>query len=472
MSQKLLGALTNAAFLREVMLHGIGPALRASRETIPLIGGLRPARRPLVQAIGVATMNATLVAAEASVATDAEHLNTSAAAGAQTYSVWQMVGYMLGLGTWGFGGPVALVGYMHRDLVERREWLTEAEYKEGLTLAQIMPGPLAAQLAIYLGYVHCGVVGATLVGVAFVLPSFLMVLALGWAYTIYGGLPWMQAVFYGVGASVIAIITISAFKLTRKTIGRDRLLWPIFLVSAAMTIATETEYIALFLIAGMFTWLTRTPPAFLRRGGGTPAMFALPAATLSGSIPTADAQQLWQVLLFFTKAGAFVFGSGLAIVPFLYSGVVKEYGWLNDREFLDAVAVAMITPGPVVITVGFIGFLVGGFRGATVAAFATFLPCYLLTIIPAPYFKKHGKRPGIIAFVDGVTAAAIGAIAGAVVVLGRRTLFDGDGLPEFPKLLICAVTLALLVRFKKLPEPIVVLGAAIVGLVIYPLLKG
>lgn len=392
---------------------------------------------------------------------------------AAKYTLRQLTAYALGLGTWGFGGPVALVGYMHRDLVERRKWISEAEYKEGLTLAQIMPGPLAAQLAIYLGYVHYGNLGATLVGVAFVLPSFFMVLALGWAYKLYGGLPWMQAVFYGVGASVIAIIAISAYKLTQKAVGKDWLLWTIFVVSAAMTVITESEYIVLFLIAGALGWLVKTPPAVLRHGRLTSAAWALPlAASAWEGMPTADGQKLWQIFLFFTKAGAFVFGSGLAIVPFLYSGVVKEYGWLNDQEFLDAVAVAMITPGPVVITVGFIGFLVGGFQGATVAAIATFLPCYLLTIIPAPYFKKHGKRPAIVAFVDGVTAAAIGAIAGAVVVLGRRTLLDGGWSPELPKLVLFVITLALLVRFQKLPEPIVVLGAGLVGLVLYPLAHG
>ena len=387
-----------------------------------------------------------------------------------TYTLWQLVRYALGLGTWGFGGPVALVGYMHRDLVERRKWISEAEYKEGLTLAQIMPGPLAAQLAIYLGYVHYRVLGATLVGIAFVLPSFLMVLALGWAYKLYGGLPWMQAVFYGVGASVIAIIAISAYKLTQKTIDKDWLLWLIFLVSAAMTVVTESEFVPLFLGAGLLTWLVKAPPAFLRRGGGASAALALPiGVSLWEGIPTADGNKLWQIFLFFTKAGAFVFGSGLAIIPFLYGGVVKEYGWLNDQEFLDAVAVAMITPGPVVITVGFIGFLVGGFQGATVAAIATFLPCYFFTIIPAPYFKKHGKQPGIVAFVDGVTAAAVGAIAGAVIVLGRRTLLSAAFSPEIPKLVLFAITLALLLWFKKLPEPIVVLVAGMIGLVVYPL---
>lgn len=386
------------------------------------------------------------------------------------YALSALVGYMLKLGTIGFGGPVALVGYMHRDLVERRQWMTESEYKEGLTLAQLMPGPLAAQLSIYLGYVHYGVLGATLVGVGFVLPSFLMVLALGWAYQLYGGLPWMQAVFYGVGASVIGIILISAYKLTNKTIGKDKLLWAIYLASAAVTIITESEIIWLFLGAGVLTWLVKSPPKFLKRPPAAAASL-LPIWAGWPGVPDATPDTLLKLFLYFTKAGAFVFGSGLAIVPFLYGGVVKEYGWLNDHQFLDAVAVAMITPGPVVITVGFIGFLVGGFEGATIAAVATFLPCYLLTIIPAPYFKKHGKRPGIVAFVDGVTAAAVGAIAGAVVVLGRRTIFEHGWMPEVPKLVVLVVTLALLLKFKKLPEPIVVLGAAVIGLIIFPFVR-
>ncbi len=405
-----------------------------------------------------------------------------------SYSLWQITAYALRLGALGFGGPVALVGYMHRDLVEQRKWISESDYKEGLTLAQLMPGPLAAQLAIYLGYVHYGVLGATLVGVGFVLPSFMMVVALGWAYVEYGGLTWMQSVFYGVGASVIAIILISAYKLTLKTIGKDKLLWAIYLVSGLVTLITESEWIALFLGAGALTWWVKTPKSRSRtressdetlatdrslttsatNAGPTQVSMLIP---LLAAMPVATTDTLLKIALFFTKAGAFVFGSGLAIVPFLYSGVVKEYGWLNEQQFLDAVAVAMITPGPVVITVGFIGYLVAGLEGAVIAALATFLPCYLLTIIPAPYFKKHGKRPGIVAFVDGVTAAAIGAIAGAVLVLGRRTIFADGWSPEWPKIAVLIVTLGLLLRFKKLPEPLIIVGAAIVGLVVYPLVK-
>ena len=385
---------------------------------------------------------------------------------AASYSLRSLVAYFLRLGTLGFGGPVALVGYMHRDLVEQRLWISESAYKEGLALAQLAPGPLAAQLAIYLGYVHYGVLGATLVGFAFVIPSFLMVVALGWAYVLYGGLTWMQAVFYGVGSCVIGIIAFSAYKLTKKSIGTDRLLWAIYLVSFVCTIVMESEIVWIFLLAGIVAWIVKAPPQFLRRQR-LPAIFLPLAITL----PAASNETLWQMFVYFTEAGAFVFGSGLAIIPFLYGGVVKEFGWLNDQQFLDAVAVALITPGPVVITVAFIGFLVAGLAGACVAAIATFLPCYLLTVIPAPYFQKYGKRPAIVAFVDGVTAAAIGAISGAVIVLGRRTILGETWTPDAFKIAVMLVTLAILWSGKKIPEPLIVLAAALAGMVAYPLLR-
>ena len=384
------------------------------------------------------------------------------AAAAPSYSRWQLVRYMLALGTWGFGGPVALVGYMYRDLVERRRWISEGDYKEGIALAQLMPGPLAAQLAIYLGYVHYHVLGATLAGVAFVVPSFVMVVVLGAAYVAYGGIAWMQAVFYGVGAAVIGIIALSAWKLTAKNIGSDALLWAIFAVSALVTVVTQSEVVWLFLGAGIVVWLWRAPPRWLRRGGLHSV--AGPLAAWLGT-DAVDAHKLGQIGAYFAYAGSFVFGSGLAIVPFLYGGVVKEYGWLTDRQFVDAVAVAMITPGPVVITTGFIGYLVAGFWGAVVAALATFVPCYLFTIVPAPYFKKHGKRPAIVAFVDGVTAAAIGAIAGAVAVIGQRSITDSI------TAVLAVASAALLWRFKKLPEPVVVLAAALIGLLVHPLVR-
>lgn len=370
------------------------------------------------------------------------------------YSLKELIVYYLKLGTWGFGGPVALVGYMHRDLVDEKKWITEEDYKEGLALSQLAPGPLAAQLAIYIGYVHYRVLGATLAGVAFVLPSFLMVLGIGYAYISYGGLPWMQAVFYGVGAAVIGIIAIGSYKLTTKSIGKDSLLWIIFFVLAISTFITEQEILWLIILGGFAVWFIKAPPNWLSSAN------AITPTLLLQIQPIATESKLWQIAWFFTKAGAFVFGSGLAIVPFLYGGVVKEFQWLNEQQFLDAVAVAMITPGPVVITVGFIGYLVAGVWGAVVAAAATFIPCYLFTVIPAPYFKKYGKHPAIKAFVDGVTAAAIGAIAGAVLVIAKRTLND------IPTVVIALTTAILLFRFKKLQEPFIIIAAALIGIIV------
>jgi len=378
-----------------------------------------------------------------------------------TYTLWQLMLYFLRLGTLGFGGPVALVGYMHRDLVERRGWISESDYKEGLALAQIAPGPLAAQLGIYLGFVHFRIRGATVAGLAFVLPSFLMVVGLGWAYVGFGGLAWMQSVFYGVGAAVIGIMAISAHKLASKNIGRDKLLWAIFILLAAVTIITQSEIALLFIGAGVLVWLIRCKPRF----GTSSLAVLLPTQLPNIALASAtDTNTLIQIVLFFTKAGAFVFGSGLAIVPFLYGGVVTEHHWLTEKQFVDAVAVAMITPGPVVITTGFIGYLISGLPGAILAAVGTFVPCYLATVIAAPYFKKYGKLPALIAFVDGITAAAIGAIAGSVVVIAQRSITD------IPTALLALVTAALLWKFKKLPEPIIVIGAAFIGILVYPLL--
>lgn len=372
------------------------------------------------------------------------------------YTLKQLTLYFLKLGTIGFGGPVALVGYMHRDLVEDRKWINEEDYKEGLALSQLAPGPLAAQLAIYIGYVHYRVIGATMAGVAFVLPSFVMVLALGYAYVQAGGLAWMQAVFYGIGAAVIGIIMVGSYKLSKKSLSKDWLLWTIAIILAVITFITEKEILWLILAGGIVVWLHRTPPKFTR---ALHSVFLCPVLLQIAESFWMN-EKLTKIWWFFFKAGAFVFGSGLAIVPFLYGGIVKEYHWLNEQQFLDAVAVAMITPGPVVITVGFIGYLVAGVPGACVAAMATFLPCYLFTVIPAPYFKKYGKNPAIKAFVDGVTAGAIGAIIGAVGVLAKRQLTD------LVSIIIALITIALLFKFKKLQEPFIILGAALIGLAI------
>jgi chromate transporter len=367
--------------------------------------------------------------------------------------------YFLRLGSLGFGGPIALVGAMRRDLVDQRRWIEEVDYSEGLALAQLAPGPLAAQLAIYIGWLQSRILGATLVGVAFILPSFLMVLALSALYLRFGGLSWMQGAFYGVGAAVVAVIARSAWKLVRATAGKDKLLAGILAVNAAVTAWTESEFVVVIIASGVLYLSVKAPPSFRRKSPVAHA--ALPAWLVTGLMGAAPAATLGALFLYFAEAGAFVFGSGLAIVPFLHGGVVNRFHWLNEQQFLDAVAVAMITPGPVVITVAFIGYLVAGPLGACVAALGVFLPCYLFVIIPAPHFRRIAGNRRVKAFVDGVTAAATGAIAGAAVVLGRRAVFD------LPTAAIALSALAALLWAKKVPEPLLILGAGLVGLLIH-----
>jgi chromate transporter len=363
--------------------------------------------------------------------------------------------YFLRLGALGFGGPIALVGYMQRDLVEAKGWLTKEDFTQGLALAQLAPGPLAAQTAIYIGWVRGGAWGGALVGLAFVLPSFLMVLALAWLYLRFGGLPGMQAAFYGIGAAVIALIARGSIKLFKSTIAKDKLAWIIFGANAGVTAWTETELVSVILASGVLVLALRAWP----RAAGTAALIIIPPWFVTGLHEPADHGTLWQIAIYFTEAGAFVFGSGLAIVPFLRGGVVEQFHWLTDQQFLDAVAVAMITPGPVVITVAFIGYLVAGPIGACLAAFGVFVPCYVFTVLPAPYFRKYASNPQVKAFVAGVTAAAVGAIAGAVVVLGRRSIVD------LPTVAICAVSFAVLTKFK-IQEPLLILAAGAIGLLL------
>jgi chromate transporter len=370
----------------------------------------------------------------------------------------EVLRYLLYLGTFGFGGPIALAGYMQRDLVERRKLVAKKDYVDGLALAQLAPGPLAAQLAIYLGWAKGGVAGASGAAAAFILPSFFMVLALSALYVRFGGLSWMQSAFYGIGAAVIAIIGRSAVKLVKLTLGKDRLLWLLFAVSAVSTAWTESEIVWLFLASGVVVLLVRA-----RRWPAVPAAALVPPGVwlALGAAVTTGAAVSWPLLvkiaLYFAEAGTLVFGSGLAIVPFLHGGVVNQHHWLSERQFLDAVAVAMITPGPVVITVAFIGYLVAGPLGATAAAVGVFLPSYLFVVVPAPYFRRFADNPRVRAFVDGVTAAATGAIAGAAFVLGRRALVD------VTTVVIAAATWLCFTRWKKLPEPLVIVAAGVLG---------
>ncbi len=370
--------------------------------------------------------------------------------------LWELVRYFLRLGSIGFGGPIALAGYMHRDLIPRR-WITEEEYAEGLAFSQMMPGPLAAQLAMWIGFIRHGVLGASLVGIVFILPTFLIVLAVSFLYVTYHGISMVQALFYGIGPVVIAIVALSAIRLAKTTVGSDRRMWVIFGAVALITVVARAEIALLFIIAGIVGVILHHPPKNWRKPGNA-VTGLLSAAAVSG--PFAAMPLLVQLGGFFIKAGAFTFGSGLAIVPFLHQGVVLQHHWLNERQFLDAVAIGIITPGPVVISAAFVGYIVAGFRGSLVAAAGVFLPVYLFVLFVGRYIVRYRENPALRGFIKGATSAASGAIAGASVILAQGSIIDTQ------TAIIGIAAILILWRFK-VSEPLLIAIAAVAGVFLY-----
>jgi chromate transporter len=369
--------------------------------------------------------------------------------------------YFLWLGTFGFGGPIATVGYMQRDLVEGRGWVNEQDFLNGVALGQTMPGPLAAQVAMWVGFLQRGAAGALLVALPFILPSFFVVLTVAIFYVSYQGLDWVQGLFYGIAPGVMAIIAIAAVKLARLTDRKEPRLWAISAITMLVTALTQSEIALLFIAAGLVMVLWEAPARFSRR---PPVALFVPSPMLAQGVVLAGvtSETYVALTLFFLKAGAFIFGSGLAIVPFLREGVVEQHHWLTERQFTDAVAMGLISPGPVVIMATFAGYLVYGVAGALIATIFVFLPALLLVVIPGPLIRRHEQHPRLRGFIKGATAAAAGAIAGAAIVIA------GDILHSASSLLIALVALVLLLQGRlKVPEPALVAGAALVGIIAF-----
>ncbi len=373
-----------------------------------------------------------------------------------------LVRYFAKLGSWGFGGPIALAGYMHRDLVEARRWYTEDEYQQGLAVSQTMPGPLAAQLAMWLGYLERGWFGAFAVALPFVVPPFLIVTVIAVLYSRYQGLAIVQDVFFGVAPAVLAIIAIAGYKLARATNRTDPILWGIAAIQAVAVVLTGKEIVWPFLAAAVF--------GAIYYGGGLPrlsrgatAFSPLPViAAVKGFAWIGSGASFASLSLFFLQASAFTFGSGLAIVPFLHAGLVEEHHWLTEGQFVDAVAMGLITPGPVVIMATFAGYLVHGILGAIVATLAVFVPVYLFVVVPGPLFRRYENHPRLRGFVKGATAAAAGAIAGAAIVIAGQTVSGALSV------VIGLVALAMLIQPRtKVPEPAVVALAAVAGILLH-----
>jgi chromate transporter len=372
----------------------------------------------------------------------------------------ELVRYFLRLGFLGFGGPVALVGQMERELVDERKWLTKEQMRESIAICQSLPGPLAIQVGIYVSYLRGGFWGAWAGGWAFILPNFVIVAALGALYVYLGDLQPVTAIFYGVSPAVIALILHSCYRLAKLGM-EDWLQWVIAAVCLAVTVILQAEVALLFIGAGIVGILyygslfKRTPPA---------ALSVTVVPVLAQLAPTASGSILGKLLLFFLKAGSLTFGSGLVIVPFLEQGLVQQFGWLDQRQFLIAVAIGMISPGPVVITATFVGYLVAGFWGSVVSTIGIFLPSFLLVLIAAPLLARHRGNLNVQGFVKGAYAAAIGTILGACILLGRIAI--GDWLTA----LIGLVSLAVLFRWK-VSNPLLIAATAVVGLIAFPLLQ-
>jgi len=370
--------------------------------------------------------------------------------------------YFLRLGALGFGGPVALVGQMERDLVDARKWLSRTEMRDAIAVCQSLPGPLAIQVGIYISYLRGGFWGAWAGGWSFILPNFVIVAALGALYVALGGLSWMAAIFYGVSPAVIALILHSCWRLAKLGM-EDWLQWAIAAAAFAITVALEAEVALLFIgagVAGVLYYGT-----LFRRAAAGIAFAASSAPTVPAALPIAGGVSLWKLLAFFLKAGSLTFGSGLVIVPFLEKGLVQESGWIDGRQFLVAVAIGMLSPGPVVITATFVGYLIAGFWGSLVSTVGIFLPSFLLVLIVAPILVRHRANANVQGFVKGAYAAAIGTILGASILLGKIAI--GDWLTA----LIGLASLAGLFATKKLSTPLLVAATAAIGLIAFPILQ-
>jgi chromate transporter len=383
-------------------------------------------------------------------------------------SLWQMALYFLRLGALGFGGPVALANYMRRDLAETRGWLTEEEYDRGLAIAAACPGPLAYQLAVYCGYIRLGVLGGLVVAVAFALPPFILVVGVAWLYTRFSDQWQLRALFYGVAPVVLALIVKACWNLGKKTLGRDLPAWTIFLVACAITVVIQRELTAIFLIAGflgIFLFARAAPRPAGPAPRAAPAALVLAGSTAIATTTSSVSTMTGKLFLFFFRTGLLVFGSGLVIVPFLKTYVVDQYHWLGNREFLDSVAIGMISPGPVVISATFVGFLLNGLPGAIAASVGIFAPAVLFTVLATPLLLRHAGNPRLQGFVRGITVAVIGVLVGTTYLVGKTAV--GDLLTVG----IAVASLVVLFVWRKVPEPIIVLAGALVGLLSYPILR-
>lgn len=372
-----------------------------------------------------------------------------------SFSLKNLLVYFLYLGSCCFGGPIALVGYMQNDLVNKNNWFSKEEFLDGLAFSQLAPGPLAVQLGMYLGYLRFNIIGATLVLLAFVIPPSSIVILISYLYVKYNGLSWLHAFLYGVSPAVIGIIFKASFNLAKITIQRDFLLFIIFCTACFLSIFTKVEMSLLIISSGLVYLVAN------RKNSPNPNLLSFPFLLINDfSTSIKNNPTLIKLFIFFLKSGTLIFGSGFAIIPFLHRGVVNDYHWLTEKEFMDAVAIGMITPGPVLVVVTFIGFLLKGLPGAIVSTFAVFLPVYLFIIFLSPLFKKHSKNTNINKFIKGVTAAVCGAILASCFILAQKAIVD------ISTLIIAGISILLIFKTNKIPDPVLIIFFGVTGILL------
>jgi len=387
------------------------------------------------------------------------------------------------LGLIGFGGPQAHIAMIHDEAVMRRGWLQEEQFLEGVAICEMLPGPASTQTGIYTGYLRAGQLGALVAGVCFILPAFLIVLTLSWAYFRFQGVPQIEDLFLGISPVVIAVIFGFCWKLGKKAI-KDWQGVAIALTVLLLSLVFRLNILLLFLLAGLAGWViyrpTTPPPAgpsprasawlapLLPITQGIPSLLAnLPSDPIAVSgFWGLDRIQAYAVPLstFFLKTGAFIFGGGLVIIPLLETAVVDDFGWMTRSQFIDGVALGELTPGPVVITAAFVGYKVAGALGALIATIAIFTPSFLFIMFASPFLLRLRQNLWVKSFLKGVMPAALGAIAAAAIPLAAAALLQ----PTVPRTVVAiAVGLAALVALMRFRRPTwqLVPAGAIVGLV-------
>lgn len=366
----------------------------------------------------------------------------------------ELIFLFLKLGIIGFGGPQAHIAAIGDEAVTRRNWLDREQFTEGIAICEMLPGPASTQMAIYVGYLRHGQWGALIAGICFILPAFVIVLALSWAYFSWQGLPQTEALFLGISPVVTAIILGFCWKLGQKTI-QHKLGIAIALLTLILMLFSQINVLILFLLAGLVQLIS---DRIIQ--GKSHLFFPFIPLTLSNSVvnnsltlanfwDTERIQQFFFPLVsFFFKVGSFIFGGGLVIIPLLEFEVVEKLNWLTKTEFLDGVAIGQVSPGPVVLTAAFVGYKVAGVLGAITATVSIFTPSFLFIMLAAPFLQKIRQNSQVKSFLKGVTPAVLGAIAAAAIPLAQTALIQETMVQSLGATLIFLLALIGLIKYR------------------------